>query len=106
MQRLWLTQSPVGAGLLAKALYQSTNRLADTPHSRASPLPQGICDAPFRRLAPVAARSQVAHHQPLFVVPGPKALQHGRGNPTSVSRALQNPATHRPGHCFSGSSDD
>ncbi len=29
----------MGAGLLAIALYQSTFLLADTPHSRASPLP-------------------------------------------------------------------
>ncbi|QAY84292.1 hypothetical protein CUN61_09955 [Pseudomonas arsenicoxydans] len=32
----------VGAGLLAKAVYQSTSALNDTPLSRASPLPQGI----------------------------------------------------------------
>jgi len=31
---------PVGAGLLAKASSQSTSPLNDTPHSRASPLPQ------------------------------------------------------------------
>ncbi|PMU52989.1 hypothetical protein C1X87_09530 [Pseudomonas sp. GP01-A14] len=30
----------VGAGLLAKALVQSTDVLTDTPHSRASPLPR------------------------------------------------------------------
>ncbi|QBR34022.1 hypothetical protein E3Z29_27635 [Pseudomonas sp. S150] len=34
-------RSPVGAGLLANALCQSTYPLTDTPHSRASPLPQG-----------------------------------------------------------------
>ncbi|RBC00432.1 hypothetical protein C3E97_015290 [Pseudomonas sp. MWU12-2115] len=33
----------VGAGLLAKAACPPTHRLNDTPHSRASPLPQGIC---------------------------------------------------------------
>ncbi|TPG80316.1 hypothetical protein EAH78_03650 [Pseudomonas arsenicoxydans] len=32
----------VGAGLLAKAVGQSTLMLSDTPLSRASPLPQGI----------------------------------------------------------------
>ena len=30
----------VGAGVLAKAVYQSVNLLTDTPYSRASPLPQ------------------------------------------------------------------
>ncbi len=30
----------VGAGLLAKAVGQLMNLVADTPHSRASPLPQ------------------------------------------------------------------
>ncbi|RFP94549.1 hypothetical protein D0N73_19605 [Pseudomonas fluorescens] len=30
----------MGAGLLAKAVYQSTHELTDRPHSRASPLPQ------------------------------------------------------------------
>ncbi|KAA8742573.1 hypothetical protein FE275_06070 [Pseudomonas koreensis] len=34
-------RSPVGAGLLAKALCQTPKILTDTPHSRASPLPQG-----------------------------------------------------------------
>jgi hypothetical protein len=29
----------VGASLLAKALYQTTNKLPDTPHSRAGSLP-------------------------------------------------------------------
>ncbi|KZN17134.1 hypothetical protein A1D17_13560 [Pseudomonas fluorescens] len=33
-------QSTVGAGLLAKAVYQATFMLTDTPSSRASPLPQ------------------------------------------------------------------
>ncbi|KAA0980017.1 hypothetical protein E3W21_21830 [Pseudomonas sp. F01002] len=33
----------VGAGLLAKALCQSTLMLADIPSSRASPLPHLIC---------------------------------------------------------------
>ncbi len=33
---------PVGAGLLAKAVYQATMMPTDTPSSRASPLPQGI----------------------------------------------------------------
>ncbi|TFB37324.1 hypothetical protein E3W21_21595 [Pseudomonas sp. F01002] len=37
---------PVGAGLLAKAVYQSTSALTDTPPSRASPLPQS--SAAFR----------------------------------------------------------
>ncbi|QAY92099.1 hypothetical protein CUN63_20210 [Pseudomonas sp. ACM7] len=32
----------VGAGLLAKAACQSTSMLNVKPHSRASPLPQGI----------------------------------------------------------------
>ncbi|QBZ91700.1 hypothetical protein EPZ47_24370 [Pseudomonas viciae] len=31
----------MGAGLLAKAVYQSTSLLDDRPNSRASPLPQG-----------------------------------------------------------------
>ncbi|RON53971.1 hypothetical protein BK665_13540 [Pseudomonas frederiksbergensis] len=35
-------KSPVGAGLLAKAAYQSTLMSADSPLSRASPLPQGV----------------------------------------------------------------
>ncbi|TBN44245.1 hypothetical protein EYC95_16515 [Pseudomonas sp. BGI-2] len=34
-------RSPVGAGLLAKAVVQSTSMLNDPPPSRASPLPQG-----------------------------------------------------------------
>jgi hypothetical protein len=34
------TQNPVGAGLPAMAVYQSTSLLPDTPSSRASPLPQ------------------------------------------------------------------
>ncbi|OWP72189.1 hypothetical protein CEC48_09455 [Pseudomonas sp. K2I15] len=33
----------MGAGLLAKAVCQSLDRLAESPFSRASPLPQGIC---------------------------------------------------------------
>jgi hypothetical protein len=33
--------TPVGAGLLAKAVDQSTLMLNVKPHSRASPLPQG-----------------------------------------------------------------
>ncbi|OYQ04272.1 hypothetical protein B7L09_26125 [Pseudomonas mandelii] len=33
----------MGAGLLAKAVCQSTSMLNDTPLSRASPLPQGCC---------------------------------------------------------------
>ncbi|POA24332.1 hypothetical protein C1894_15905 [Pseudomonas sp. FW305-3-2-15-E-TSA2] len=33
----------MGAGLLAKAVGQSTEALNVIPHSRASPLPQGIC---------------------------------------------------------------
>ncbi|RQO46664.1 hypothetical protein DBR46_26425 [Pseudomonas sp. KBW05] len=33
----------VGAGLLAKAADQLAHVLTDPPHSRASPLPQGIC---------------------------------------------------------------
>ncbi|PKH80189.1 hypothetical protein CXF97_14725 [Pseudomonas sp. Choline-02u-1] len=36
-------RSHVGAGLLANAQYQSPNQLNDTPHSRASPLPQWTC---------------------------------------------------------------
>ncbi|MHA6788653.1 hypothetical protein ACWA6H_13340 [Pseudomonas bijieensis] len=36
-------QTPVGAGLLAKAAVQSIPMQADPPLSRASPLPQGIC---------------------------------------------------------------
>jgi len=32
----------VGAGLLAKAVCQSTKMLNETPLSRASPLPQGL----------------------------------------------------------------
>ncbi|QBR29921.1 hypothetical protein E3Z29_04910 [Pseudomonas sp. S150] len=35
-------RSPVGAGLLAKGSCQSTLISFDPPHSRASPLPQGI----------------------------------------------------------------
>ncbi|QBZ90252.1 hypothetical protein EPZ47_16545 [Pseudomonas viciae] len=33
----------VGAGLLAKAVGQSTSMQTDAPLSRASPLPQGLC---------------------------------------------------------------
>ncbi|POA19103.1 hypothetical protein C1894_09145 [Pseudomonas sp. FW305-3-2-15-E-TSA2] len=33
---------PVGAGLLAKAVYQLPLMATDIPHSRASPLPQGF----------------------------------------------------------------
>ncbi|TFB38073.1 hypothetical protein E3W21_20605 [Pseudomonas sp. F01002] len=36
-------RSTVGAGLLAKAVGQSTSMLNVKPPSRASPLPQGIC---------------------------------------------------------------
>ena len=32
----------VGAGLLAKAVYQSMYLVTDTPPSRASPLPHGV----------------------------------------------------------------
>ncbi|QCY10109.1 hypothetical protein ELQ88_04505 [Pseudomonas sp. MPC6] len=32
-------ETTVGAGLLAKAVYQATSMLTDTPTSRASPLP-------------------------------------------------------------------
>ncbi|VVM41211.1 hypothetical protein PS662_00300 [Pseudomonas fluorescens] len=38
-------QSPVGASLLAMAIYHPTSMSADTPLSRASSLPQGICSA-------------------------------------------------------------
>ncbi|PQP02586.1 hypothetical protein C5612_18510 [Pseudomonas frederiksbergensis] len=34
---------PVGAGLLAKAVCQTTSILTVPPSSRASPLPQGLC---------------------------------------------------------------
>jgi hypothetical protein len=37
------TKKTVGAGLLANAVDQSTNMSADTPSSRASPLPQVPC---------------------------------------------------------------
>ncbi|PMZ78010.1 hypothetical protein C1X65_03295 [Pseudomonas sp. FW305-70] len=33
----------MGAGLLAKAVYQSTSLVNVRPHSRASPLPQEFC---------------------------------------------------------------
>ncbi|KAB0508539.1 hypothetical protein F7R14_02520 [Pseudomonas lini] len=36
-------KSTVGAGLLANAVGQSTLISTDTPSSRASPLPQGLC---------------------------------------------------------------
>jgi len=36
---LQMSPIPVGAGLLANAVYHSTSLLADTPLSRASPLP-------------------------------------------------------------------
>ncbi|AUO21857.1 hypothetical protein C0058_07580 [Pseudomonas sp. NC02] len=36
------TQSNVGAGLLANAVYQPTYLSTDRPHSRASPLPHLI----------------------------------------------------------------
>jgi hypothetical protein len=36
-------EDSVGAGLLANAVCQSTFMLFDTPHSRASPLPQVLC---------------------------------------------------------------
>ncbi|PTS99941.1 hypothetical protein DBR24_11605 [Pseudomonas sp. HMWF006] len=39
-------RSTVGASLLAKASYQSPNRLNDTPHSRASSLPQDLQCSP------------------------------------------------------------
>ena len=35
-------RSNVGAGLLANGVGQSALMLNDTPHSRASPLPQGL----------------------------------------------------------------
>jgi hypothetical protein len=40
----------VGASLLAKALYQTTNKLPDTPHSRAGSLPHlfGVNPAKIR----------------------------------------------------------
>ncbi|TPG86313.1 hypothetical protein EAH72_21005 [Pseudomonas caspiana] len=40
--------NPVGASLLAMRAYQSTSLLNDTPQSRASSLPQGLCL--FRRV--------------------------------------------------------
>ncbi|QBZ87802.1 hypothetical protein EPZ47_03435 [Pseudomonas viciae] len=39
----------VGAGLLAKALYQSASMLNDRPLSRASPLPQVFSQALYSR---------------------------------------------------------
>ncbi|RBB99912.1 hypothetical protein C3E97_018905 [Pseudomonas sp. MWU12-2115] len=43
----------MGAGLLAKAISPSPSMLADPTPSRASPLPQGICDV--SSIAPYAS---------------------------------------------------
>ncbi|PYY68963.1 hypothetical protein CRX42_19015 [Pseudomonas jessenii] len=43
----------MGAGLLAKAVCQSTSLLNDTPHSRASPLPHGVCVMPMTMQHPL-----------------------------------------------------
>ncbi|OWP72205.1 hypothetical protein CEC48_08205 [Pseudomonas sp. K2I15] len=40
-------RSNVGAGLLAKAVDQPPNASTDTPHSRASPLPQWMCGVAY-----------------------------------------------------------
>ena len=60
------TEHPVGASLLAKAPCQATHRLNDSPHSRASSLPQGICQV--LALACAASRSSAAR-KPGSVIP-------------------------------------
>ncbi|TPG74888.1 hypothetical protein EAH78_21890 [Pseudomonas arsenicoxydans] len=49
----------VGAVLLANAVCQSTFKLNDTPHSRASPLPQGITVAHRVWVSNLWARRQI-----------------------------------------------
>ncbi|PHH43813.1 hypothetical protein CRX57_27530 [Pseudomonas putida] len=57
-----LLTNPVGVSLLAKASAHAATSLSDTPHSRASSLPQGV------RVAPVSAvrRSATATVAPGF----------------------------------------
>ncbi|QHD09509.1 hypothetical protein PspR76_28915 [Pseudomonas sp. R76] len=66
----------MGAGLLANAVYQSTNLLTDTPHSRASPLPQGFSPISYIAFPPSPTvvsvlrcprtRPVVAHKKPRY----------------------------------------
>ncbi|HCS46625.1 MAG TPA: hypothetical protein DIW52_28130 [Pseudomonas sp.] len=52
----------VGAGLLANAVCQSASSVTDTPHSRASPLPQGIVHS---HRSPITSIAGVVTDNPL-----------------------------------------